>query len=102
MHAYSGREMNNPSLIQRKPCQCKNLRWTRFKQRPASLTEWTAFHEAVQRLPDDERDVFDLHWYQGLDQKVVAGILGVTDRTVKNRWRNAKLRLRQMLAEEND
>lgn len=68
---------------------------------PGSLAEWTEFHEAVQRLPDAEREVFDLHWYEGLDQKQVASILGVTDRTVKNRWRNAKLLLRGMLADDD-
>lgn len=64
---------------------------------PNSLAEWTEFHEAVQRLPDHEREVFDLYWYEGLDQKTVASILNVTDRTVKNRWRSAKLLLRDML-----
>ncbi|HET6878818.1 MAG TPA: sigma-70 family RNA polymerase sigma factor [Pirellulales bacterium] len=67
---------------------------------PGSLVEWTEFHETVQRLPDDERKVFELHWYEGLEQKEVAAILGVTERTIKNRWRNAKLLLRQMLADE--
>jgi RNA polymerase sigma-70 factor (ECF subfamily) len=69
---------------------------------PSSLAEWTEFHAAVQRLPDAEREVFDLHWYEGLDQQTVAKMLGVTDRTVKNRWRSAKLLLGQMLAGEND
>ncbi|HEV3344554.1 MAG TPA: sigma-70 family RNA polymerase sigma factor [Pirellulales bacterium] len=64
---------------------------------PASLAEWTEFHEAVRRLPEAEREVFELHWYEGLDQKKVAAILGVSDRTIKNRWRNAKLSLRRML-----
>ena len=68
---------------------------------PGSLAEWTELHEAVQRLPDAEREVFDLHWYEGLDQKQVAKILGVTDRTVKNRWRNAKLLLRGMLTDDD-
>ena len=65
---------------------------------PSSLAEWTEFHEAVQKLPDAEREVFELYWYDGLDQKTVASILNVTDRTVKNRWRSAKLRLRDILS----
>lgn len=64
---------------------------------PRSLAEWSDFHDAVKRLPEQEREVFDLHWYQGLDQKTVATILGVTARTIKSRWRNAKLLLRQIL-----
>ncbi|WP_010585756.1 RNA polymerase sigma factor [Schlesneria paludicola] len=66
---------------------------------PSSLEEWTAFHEAVQRLPDPEREVFDLYWYEGFDQKTIARLLNVTDRTVKNRWRSAKLAIRDGLME---
>lgn len=64
---------------------------------PTSLAEWTEFHEAAQKLPDAEREVFELYWYEGLDQKTIASILSITDRTVKNRWRSAKLLLRDML-----
>lgn len=85
----------------------QTARYERFAEadsssEPSSLSEWTYFHEAVQRLPDAEREVFDLYWYEGLDQKEVATILNVTDRTVKNRWRSAKLLLRAMLAVEDN
>lgn len=66
-------------------------------EEPSDLAEWAEFHERVQTLPDAEREVFDLLWYEGLGQKEVAHILGVTERTVKNRWRSAKLMLRQLL-----
>jgi RNA polymerase sigma factor (sigma-70 family) len=69
---------------------------------PSSLEEWTEFHEAVQRLPDAEKAVFELYWYEGLDQKTIAGLLNVTDRTVKNRWRSAKLLIRDMLADDQN
>src|SRR5262249_24347018 len=32
------------------------------------LAGWSEFHEQVERLPDEERAVFDLLWYQGLSQ----------------------------------
>jgi RNA polymerase sigma-70 factor (ECF subfamily) len=66
---------------------------------PTTLAEWTEFHEAVQRLPQAEREVFDLLWYEGLTQAEAAQLLGVTDRTVKNRWRSAKLELQRLLGE---
>jgi RNA polymerase sigma-70 factor (ECF subfamily) len=66
---------------------------------PATLAEWTEFHEKVQRLPGPEREVFDMLWYEGLTQGEAASVLGVTERTVKNRWRSAKLELRRMLGE---
>ncbi len=66
---------------------------------PSTLAEWTDFHEQVQRLPPPEREVFDLIWYEGLTQAEAATMLGVTERTVKNRWRRAKLDLRQLLGD---
>ncbi len=66
---------------------------------PASLAEWTDFHEKVQLLPRAEREVFDLLWYEGLTQTEAAQVLGVTDRTIKNRWRSAKLELQRLLGE---
>ena len=35
---------------------------------PANLAAWTEFHDQVGQLPDDERAVFDLLWYQELSQ----------------------------------
>jgi RNA polymerase sigma-70 factor (ECF subfamily) len=66
---------------------------------PATLAEWTEFHEKVQRLPQAEREVFDLLWYEELTQGEAASALGVTERTVKNRWRSAKLELQRLLGE---
>lgn len=64
---------------------------------PATLAEWTEFHELVERLPPAEREVFDLLWYEGLSQLEAAAILNVSDRTIKTRWRSAKLALRDLL-----
>ncbi len=60
---------------------------------PAALATWTEFHAAVDKLPDDEREVFDLLWYQGLQQAEAAGLLGVSERTVKRWWQSARLHL---------
>jgi RNA polymerase sigma-70 factor (ECF subfamily) len=70
-----------------------------FSGEPTTLAEWTEFHEKVKCLPEAEREVFDLLWYEGMTQVEAAGVLGVTDRTVKNRWRNAKLELQRLLGE---
>jgi len=58
-----------------------------------SLADWTAFHEAVAKLPEDEREVFDLLWYQELPQPEAAEVLGVSLATVKRRWQAARLKL---------
>ena len=60
---------------------------------PATLLEWSEFHEWVDSLPDDEREVFDLLWYQQLTQEQAAEVLGVTTRTIRRRWQDARLKL---------
>jgi RNA polymerase sigma-70 factor (ECF subfamily) len=65
---------------------------------PASLWEWTTFHQQVGALPDEEREVFNLRWYEGLSHEEAAAVLGVNVRTVKRRWRNAQILLYQALA----
>ena len=70
------------------------------KSEPAGLALWTEFHEQVEKLPDEEREVFDLLWYQGMKQEEAATILGVTTRTIKSRWRNARIHLHEALGGE--
>jgi len=60
---------------------------------PSLLAMWTEFHEQVELLPDEEREVFELHWYQGLPQEEVVQIMGMSLRTVKRRWQSARLKL---------
>lgn len=67
---------------------------------PVRFQQWVAFHEAAGGLPDDLRAVFDLVWYQGLTQEDAAGVLGVSVRTVKSRWRDARLALHDRLGGE--
>lgn len=66
---------------------------------PATLQRWTEFHQLVDQLPDEEREVMGLLYYQGLSQSEAAGILGVSERTVKRRWREARLRLHKLLGD---
>lgn len=64
---------------------------------PAVLALWTEFHQQVESLIPDEREVFDLLWYQGLTQPEAAELLGVPLRTLKYRWRSARLHLTGLL-----
>src|SRR5262249_34856103 len=61
------------------------------------LRNWTEFHEAVGRLPDELRAVFDLLWYQEMPQAEAAALLGIAVRTVKLRWMKARLELQKAL-----
>jgi RNA polymerase sigma factor (sigma-70 family) len=64
---------------------------------PGRLAAWTAFHAQVEELPDDEKAVFDLLWYQELSQAEAATLLNVSERTIKRRWASARLRLHEVL-----
>src|SRR5262249_13050160 len=64
---------------------------------PGRLAAWAEFHEQIAALPDEEREVFDLLWYQGLSQAEAADLLGVSERTVKRRWQTARLKLHEAL-----
>jgi RNA polymerase sigma-70 factor (ECF subfamily) len=64
---------------------------------PATLAQWTEFHEAVERLPAEELEVFDLHYYTGLGLKDVAETLGISEKTAKRRWRSARLLLHEAI-----
>jgi RNA polymerase sigma factor (sigma-70 family) len=69
--------------------------------RPESLEEWAAFHEAVERLPEEERRVMDLLWYRGLTHAQAAEALGVATKTVQRRWASARLMIRDALGGES-
>lgn len=62
-------------------------------QDPARLARWAEFHNRIAGLPDDDRELFDLLWYQGLTLDEAATVMGSTERTVRRRWRDARTRL---------
>jgi RNA polymerase sigma factor (sigma-70 family) len=95
-----GRDDNHPAVLPLDGGPCG----TGPRHDPASSTfegqklrRWTEFHEAVARLPDDLRAVFDLLWYQEMSQAEVAALLGIAVPTVKLRWMKARLQVQQAL-----
>jgi RNA polymerase sigma-70 factor (ECF subfamily) len=64
---------------------------------PDRLAAWTEFHRQIEQLPDEEREIFDLLWYQGLSQGEAASLLNVSERTVKRRWQSARLTIYEAL-----
>jgi RNA polymerase sigma-70 factor (ECF subfamily) len=67
---------------------------------PSRLAVWSEFHTQVEQLPEEEKAVFDLLWYQGLSQADAAAALGVNERTIKRRWQSARIRLHDALQGE--
>ena len=60
------------------------------------------FHESVDSLEDDDRQVFELIFYQGMTQIEAAKELEVSERTIKRRWRSARLTLGNTLKSEDE
>jgi RNA polymerase sigma factor (sigma-70 family) len=64
---------------------------------PARLATWAEFHDQVNLLPPELRDVFHLRWYHDLTVPETAAALGIGERTVTKRWVEARLRLQTIL-----
>ena len=55
--------------------------------------------EAIECLPDDEREIFDLVGIQGLTHPEAAAVVGVAEKTVQRRLNRARLLLAERLAD---
>jgi len=65
-----------------------------------SIDRWSLFHEAIENLPAEQREVFQLVWYLGADQQSIANLLNCSVRTVKSRWREAREGVRAALGDQ--
>lgn len=61
------------------------------------LERWCRFHEAVERLPVEEREVLSLRFYHGWSEARIAALFEVTERTVRRRWAAACAHLMESL-----
>jgi RNA polymerase sigma-70 factor (ECF subfamily) len=66
---------------------------------PGDLEKWCEFHQEVENLPVEEREVVSLLFYHGWTQAEAAELLQVTVRTVQYRWQSALVKLHQRLNE---
>jgi RNA polymerase sigma-70 factor (ECF subfamily) len=71
-----------------------------YSTEPSSVAVWHEVLERAATLPAEEQEVFNLLFYKGLSQAEVAEVLGITVRTVKRRWRSARLLLHEALTGE--
>jgi RNA polymerase sigma factor (sigma-70 family) len=68
---------------------------------PQRLGRWTEFHEYVEKLPDEDRALFDLLWYQGLTLGEAAQLLGAAERTTRRRWKTVRVNLYRDLLDDS-
>src|SRR5215813_8306557 len=102
---------------------CQHMRWQlndlarRLDQRPAAAAlpeagvaappstgscltpDGRRVLEAIEDLPQDEREVFDLVGIQGLTHPEAAAVVGVSQKTVQRRLNRARLLLAERLAD---
>ena len=67
---------------------------------PVSPQQWVEFYEVLDTLPEEERTVVDLLWFEGLTQAEAAIALGVNERTIRRRWYSARYLLHKVLHHE--
>ena len=58
-----------------------------------SFQKWIEFHEEANRLEQKHKEVFDLVFYEGLNQQETADLLGISKKTVQRRWKHIKEQL---------
>ncbi len=64
-----------------------------------NLELWATFHEALESLPDEEREVMKLWFYQGFTDVEVAEILGVDPSTARRRRLRALNKIREKMGD---
>jgi RNA polymerase sigma-70 factor (ECF subfamily) len=69
---------------------CERRRSDEASVEPEDMEGWTRFHQAVEALDDEQREVFNLLWYEDLSQPEAASVLGVSQRTIGRRWLAAR------------
>jgi RNA polymerase sigma factor (sigma-70 family) len=67
---------------------------------PSRMTSWTELHRLVEGMPEEDREIFDLLWYQGLSQPEASRLLGMAERTLKRRWQAIRLRIHQAMKDD--
>jgi RNA polymerase sigma factor (sigma-70 family) len=67
---------------------------------PANLDRWTALHEQIDQLPQEERSIVMAVWYGGLSLAAAARVFGISPDTAQRRWKAARVRLRHVLKGE--
>ena len=61
---------------------------------PDELEKWCQFHEEVEKLPVQEREVVSLIYYHGWKQAEIARLFDIAERTVRRRWEAAMIHLK--------
>jgi RNA polymerase sigma factor (sigma-70 family) len=67
---------------------------------PYRLALWADLHRAIAALPDAERRLFDLIYYQGRSLPEAAAVLGAPERTLRRHWQEVRLRFLERFGDD--
>jgi len=67
---------------------------------PKDLESWRGFHRSVEALAQEEQEIVNLIFYEGLTQEEAAKLLGMSYRTLKRRWQAVKMKLNEALTKD--
>ncbi|HEY6565581.1 MAG TPA: sigma-70 family RNA polymerase sigma factor [Pirellulaceae bacterium] len=96
-HYYGPHGLGAHHLTNHGSADLASIPRTGESREPSRLIDWAEFHQRIDELPQELRQVFDLVWYQGLSQLQAAGLLGVHERTIRRRWREACISVRRSM-----
>lgn len=68
---------------------------------PYNLARWHEIHTWIEQLPEEDRRLFDLLYYQELSQDEAAEILGVSLSTLRRQWQSLRLRRQRLFGNED-
>lgn len=97
---FAGQHATPPPLANSESSSASSWNPPDKPEESADLERWCAFHEAVEKLPIEEREVLGLVFYHGWTQQEVADLFQVNERTIRRRWQSACLRLQELLGGE--
>lgn len=64
---------------------------------PMTYDRWTSFFQAVDALPELQREIFQMTWFLGADQATIARACNCSVETIKRHWREAKESIRELV-----
>lgn len=65
--------------------------------RPSDPLGWSDFHNGVERLSEEDQEIVNLLFYEGLTQEEAARVLNTSVRTLKRRWEHVKYKIHEVL-----
>lgn len=96
-HYYGPRGLGKNHHTDHQPSDDAGGALNRSASEPDDLAAWGDFHDEVEKLPEELREVFNLLYYDGITQQEAADVLGVGLSTVKRRWQEARIQLHDRL-----